>query len=388
MRITFVTSSLGCGGVERVLCSLSEALLQRKHSLTVVTLSTREADFFTLPEGVERVALNLIADVRAPTLLLRAGNMVRRLRALRRAILSTRPDVVRSVLQHVNVMTLLALAGTRCPVVVSEHLDPTMISCGSPWDELRRITYRRAAKLVSVSHGIDEYFAWLPPARRVVIYNPLPNMEQPDDTLDTPPILNDGTNWVMTMGRLSREKGFDLLLPAFAGVAEKNPGWRLMILGEGEQRPELERLTESLGLRDRVLLPGRIKNPFPVLKQAKLFVLPSRHEGFGNALIEAMACGVPVIATDCPSGPREIVRDGENGVLVAAEDVGALAAALERLMADDAERARLAVRGAEAVKRFEIERIIETWEELLHQVVNNQKRGYAKQRFKAERSGL
>jgi len=199
MRITFVSDSLGCGGAERVICSLSGALLRRKHSLAVVTLSKREADFFLLPQGVTRVALNLIADTRSPTLLLRTLATVRRLRALRRAILSTLPDVVISSLQHINVLTLLALAGVRCPVVVSEHLDPTMISCGRPWDELRRITYRRAAKLVSVSHGIDQHFAWLSPARRVVIYNSLPIVKQSDDSGDVPDIFNDEANWALSM---------------------------------------------------------------------------------------------------------------------------------------------------------------------------------------------
>jgi GalNAc-alpha-(1->4)-GalNAc-alpha-(1->3)-diNAcBac-PP-undecaprenol alpha-1,4-N-acetyl-D-galactosaminyltransferase len=370
MRITFVSNSLSCGGAERVVCSLSEALLRRKHSISVVTLSNLETDFFALPNEVTRVALNLIADVRAPTLILRARDAARRLRSMRRTFLSTRPDVVISSLQHVNVLTLLALAGTPCPVVVSEHSDPTMMSCGRPWDELRRITYGRTAKLVSVSRGVDQHFSWLPQSRRIVISNPLPIVNHPDNPADVPAILNEDGNWVMTMGRLSREKGFDVLLSAFARVAENNPSWRLMILGEGDQRPELERLTKSLGLRDRVALPGSIRNPFPVLKQAKLFVLPSRHEGFANVLIEAMACGVPVVASDCPSGPSEIVRDGKNGVLVPSEDVTAMAAALARLMADEGERARLALCGAETVKRYDIEDTVNIWEKMLFQITS------------------
>ena len=368
MRVTFVSGGLGCGGAERVVCTLSAALVRRGHSPAVVTLSNKEADFFPLPKGINRVALDLIADVRPPGMAGRLRATAGRLRALRRAILGTGPDVVVSSLQHVNVLTLLALAGTRCPVVVTEHNDPTQISCGRPWDELRRLTYGRAARLVSVSRGVDQHFAWLPPAQRTVIYNPLPIIEPPDEAADLPAILNDDADWVMAMGRLSRQKGFDLLLTAFAKVAAKNPGWRLMILGEGEQRPELERLIESLGLRDRVALPGRIKNPFPVLRRAKLFALPSRHEGFGNALIEAMGCGVAVVAADCPSGPGEIVRGGESGVLVPAGDAGALAGALGRLMADPAERARLAGNGGRARELFGAGRITGAWEELLRQV--------------------
>ncbi len=138
-----------------------------------------------------------------------------------------------------------------------------------------------------------------------------------------------------------------------------------MILGEGDQRSELERLIESLGLHNYVSLQRPLRNPFAVLKKAKLFVLPSRHEGFANVLIEAMACGLPVISTNCPSGPSEIVHHEKDGLLIPAGDVTALAAALERLMADDAERNRLALCGVAAVKRFDVENIVNTWEKML-----------------------
>jgi glycosyltransferase involved in cell wall biosynthesis len=293
----------------------------------------------------------------------------RRLRALRRTIPATRPDVVVSSLQHVNVLTLLALTGKAMPVVVVEQNNPSMLSLGMPWNWLRRVTYPRAARLVSVSQGVDRYFDWLRPAQRTVIHNPLtPDYENAGGS-PLPVGVRPGRKLLVAMGRLTHVKGFDLLLAAFAGVAEKHQDWDLVIIGEGELRSKLEAQREQLGLSQRVLLPGQLTNPFPLLRRAQLFVLPSRSEGFPNVLIEAMACGVPVIATDCQSGPREIVRDGENGVLVAAEDVGALAAALERLMADDAERARLSGNPDEVQELFGIKKITEVWEQLLQQVL-------------------
>jgi glycosyltransferase involved in cell wall biosynthesis len=143
----------------------------------------------------------------------------------------------------------------------------------------------------------------------------------------------------------------------------------LTILGEGELRTELESLRNSLGLSERVHLPGVVKNPYEVLLQADIFVMSSRFEGFGNVLIEAMACGVPVISTDCPSGPNEIIRDGVDGILVPNQDVDALAAAMDRLMSDEKERKRLSVGGIEAVERFSLEKIMGMWEKLLAQVV-------------------
>src|SRR5262249_38216695 len=131
---------------------------------------------------------------------------------------------------------------------------------------------------------------------------------------------------IMAMGRLVHQKGFDLLLKAFSMVAAKHPEWSLAVLGEGPLRADLEAQTEELQLAGRVRWAGRIEDPFPTLCTADLFAFPSRFEGFGLALAEAMACGLPVVSFDCPEGPGEIIRHGVDGVLVPPEDVDALAA--------------------------------------------------------------
>jgi glycosyltransferase involved in cell wall biosynthesis len=168
---------------------------------------------------------------------------------------------------------------------------------------------------------------------------------------------------IVAMGRMRHQKGFDLLLKAFASCS--NPEWRLVIFGEGQERKGFELLIRELGLEGKVFMPGVVKDSMSLLKQADLFVMSSRFEGFPNALLEAMACGLPVISFDCPSGPGEIIRNGVDGLLVAPEDVNAMADAMKRLMADGEERKRLGTRAIEVLDRFGIEKVMKKWEELL-----------------------
>ncbi|WP_309730543.1 glycosyltransferase, partial [Chamaesiphon sp. OTE_75_metabat_556] len=172
-------------------------------------------------------------------------------------------------------------------------------------------------------------------------------------------------------------KGFDLLLKAFHQIHDRHPDWQLTILGEGEIRAELEDLRSQLQLTDRVHLPGAVHNVPDYLHQAALFVLPSRVEGFPMALCEAMVAGLPVLAADCLSGPRDIIEDGVNGLLVATENVEALAAGLDALMSDPAKRQQLAQAAAQILDRFGLERVMAMWSQEIEKVVDRvSKRSY------------
>lgn len=370
-KILLVLPSLTGGGAERVAVLLTHGWLSRGHHVSVVTVYGRDHDFFELPRRVERVALDL-GRIRSSWVQKITGNW-QRIRALRKAIRQTRPDVVISFIHQTNVLTLLASRGLGIPVVVTEHIDPARERLPWRWELLRRLFYRGAFQLVSVSEAIDAKFAWLPPQRRSVIYNPISLAEiraQQSEPMNLP-----WPHTLIAVGRLMPQKGFDLLLPAFAALAAEFPDWGLVILGEGSERPHLEAVVEDLNLRGRVRLPGLLHQPYAALKQADLFVLSSRHEGFGNALVEAMACGLPVISTDCWAISPGIVQDGVDGLLVPAEDVPALTAALRTLMSDPARRQQLGQAAAETAKRYDLESIMRCWQPLLESLGPGNKQG-------------
>jgi glycosyltransferase involved in cell wall biosynthesis len=170
---------------------------------------------------------------------------------------------------------------------------------------------------------------------------------------------------LVAVGRLVHQKGFDLLLPAFAETAVRLPDWRLVIWGEGPERARLEALRDQLGLGARVDLPGLTARPGQWTEDAGLFVLSSRFESFGNVITEAMASAMPVVAFDCPWGPGEILRDQVDGVLVLPGDVGALAAALDELLGDPARRAALGAAARAGARRFDRARVMAEWQDAI-----------------------
>ena len=175
---------------------------------------------------------------------------------------------------------------------------------------------------------------------------------------------------IMGLGRLGPEKGFDVLIRAFARIAISRPGARLVIWGEGDERAALEDLCRREGVADQVALPGTTRAPEEELLAATLFVLSSRKEGLPMALIEAMALGCAVIASDCEHGPADVIQHGVDGLLVPPDDVDALAAAMQELLDDDARRLALAERAAGVRERFTIEAVSARWEALFREAMH------------------
>jgi glycosyltransferase involved in cell wall biosynthesis len=356
MRIALVISSLSAGGAERVMSRMATYWARHGHDVTLVTLDGAETDHFRIDPAVRRVPLGLLS--RSASVWESAVTNLRRLHRLRREVKRTKPDVIVSFIEKMNILTLLATIGCRVPVVVSERTDPSRHYIGWLIELLRRGTYRRAAALVVQTETVAGWARTVVGASRIhVIPNPVanasPRMTRPrSDRL------------VLGVGRLVGVKGFDLLIRAFAACAARHPEWSLRIVGEGPERRYLAHLGNELGLNGRLQLPGRMEVS-TVLPQGDLFVLSSQYEGFPNALLEAMAVGLPVISFDCPSGPRHIVRHRIDGLLVPPDDINALTAALDELMSNDKIRRELGRRAREVQVRFAEDSIMTRWDELL-----------------------
>ncbi len=297
---------------------------------------------------------------------------------LRRAIRAERPDVLFATMVDANILAAAATVGlSRRPALVLRETNPhrSRDDLGILRRRAIRWAYLRADRVVALSTGVGRELVedyGLDPAKVTTIHNPV-DVEafaaQAEAARRSAPPWGDwaaGGAVLIGAGRLTRQKGFDLLLRALARIGDRTV--RLVLLGDGPERTALEALVAELGLGARVSLPGFVDDPAAWLAHADLFVLSSRWEGFGHAIVEAMACGLPVLATDCPHGPAEIITDGLDGRLVSPDDPSALAEGITALLAAPAERSRLAVAGARTTKRFACHRIAEEYAALLSEV--------------------
>jgi len=367
MRILMLVSSMHAGGAERVAATLVSAWAERGDAVTLTpTYSSKGTCFYPLSDKVELAWLADIAGTRA------SGGWAafKRLMALRKHIRDTKPDVVVSFLTNVNVAAILATRGLGVPLIVCERTNPVAeTTTGSVWRKLRRLLYPRADMVtVQAEDTAGPFSRQVPGIKRLaVIPNPLPA-----PLLDAPRVQQreDGSpRELLAMGRLVPDKQFHLLIDVFAQLAPLNPDWNLRIWGDGPERGALEQQVSRLRLQSRISLPGRTEAPWEELARGQAFVLSSLVEGFPNVLLEAMSLGLPCVAFDCPSGPREMTRDGQDALLVPAGDRVALTDALHRLMSDASLRQQMGTRGSAAVRhRYALASVLTEWDELFEAV--------------------
>jgi GalNAc-alpha-(1->4)-GalNAc-alpha-(1->3)-diNAcBac-PP-undecaprenol alpha-1,4-N-acetyl-D-galactosaminyltransferase len=365
MKIALIIPTLNGGGAERVMSTMANYWESKGHEVVLITHDSEKKDFYPLNPGITRYGFDISKPPRHIRDTIRHN--IQRITLPRRVITRIRPDVVISFTNRTNIQTLAALLGTVFPVIVSERNNPIEQPLPVLWEILRRMFYHKASAVVVQTESARKWAGGFVSAHRVyTIANPFSS--EGNSSGEILPALK-GKSIICSMGRLVPSKGFDLLIRSFHIASQDNPDWILLILGEGEDRERLERITKEIGIGDRVFMPGRVRNTHDYLKSSKIFVLSSKHEGFPNALIEAMSLGMPVISTDCPFGPSEIIHDGIDGMLVPKENIHELSLALKHLMDNEAERIRFGEKARETSRRFKMEVIMDKWEKLISHVI-------------------
>jgi len=352
-KIMLIVPSLVRGGVERVVSILSKELSKYFEVYVIIYHGPVEYE-------IEEKLINL--ETPTGSFLRKIKNTFYRVVKLKRLIKKISPDYIVSFMG--NLQPILTFE----PVIVSIHNNPDFF----PLDEkfLLKTVYKfsNVKKIVTCSSAIEKKLIINYGLKNVkTIYNPIDLKLVKQKLFAQKPFEFD---YILAVGRLSKEKGFDILIKSFAKSDLKNMV-KLVILGEGKERKNLEKLIIKLGLKSQVLLFGKVDNPFIYMKYAKFFVLSSRYEGLPMVLLEALACGTPVITSDCETGPTDIVENEENGLLVPVGDENALKVAMEKLFYDTGLYKRLKTNIQRSIKKFSIKNIVKDWINLFQEICNS-----------------
>jgi len=361
LRVSLFMPNLAGGGAERAMLNLADGLSQRYATELVLV----KAEGAYLEEAIKKGI---------PLVDLKSSKPRYSLLAFARYVKEKRPHVVISALEAPSVFAALVkkLMGGAYKLIITEHSTPSRHYPQQKRLLLRtfpfwaRFSYDWADRLVAVSTGVarDAIRTYqLNPKKVATIYNPVitPSFWAQKDSPATHPFYGTGEPVLLAAGRLSPEKDFSSLLKAFREVLSQRKA-RLIIFGEGPERTNLEELASSLGIEKYVSFPGFIKNLPAHMARASLFILSSRWEGLPTVLIEALAVGTPVVSTDCPSGPREILEDGKWGKLVPVGDIEALAQAILEQLENPI------FPSEKAWRRFTLEEISKKWFSLIEEL--------------------
>jgi len=371
IRVLFVINSLAGGGAERVLVHILENLDRSQFDISLCTFSS-QVDY-NIPSDIKYFSFNKRNYFDLLSIIYKLKNIFQ----------FEKYDVVVSFLTYTNIFVTISwlLSGKKIPLVISERCNPI--------DNLKNQRYSRiklklisklypfANVVITVSEGVKKSLLScfkIPTTKLKVIYNPV-NIKKIDilrreKITEEAVFKNDNKPIIISCGRLTKQKNYPSLIKAIKILKDTGIKANLIILGKGEEEKRLKKLVKDLNLEKEVRFLGFKKNPYKYISRATIFVLSSKYEGFPNVLLEAMACEVPVISTDCHYGPSEIIEHGKNGFLVPVNDEYALAEKIKILLKEPTLRRNFAIEGRKTVeKKFDLKRIIKQWEDLITHIV-------------------
>ena len=356
--LLFYINSIHGGGAERVIIQLAHDFAKAGYRAILVTSFVDEGKEYAVPENVERLS---IEDVEIKQSRLKKN--ISRISALRKIIKREKPVAVISFMAEPNFRAVIATRGLKTKLIVSVRNDPNREYDGRLGRFIGRHILMHADGCVFQTEDAKQWFSRKLQAKSQVIMN--------DVKEEFFRVERKNPHNIVSVGRLSEQKNHSLLIRAFAKIADKYPEEKLLIYGTGTLKDELNQQIETFDLKERVILMGSTQDVPSVLASAKIFSLSSDYEGMPNCLMEALAAGVPSISTDCPcGGPRALIKDGEDGLLIPVGDEDAMAQALDRLLADFGYSESLGRKAKENAKKFHPDKIFKEWKDYVEQVIN------------------
>lgn len=359
MRIALMIASLTKGGAERVMVNLADYFADYGHEVILVTQYIKENEY-PLNQKVKRIICELSEEELTDR---RVTNFKRRFTKLRNIWKVNKPDVILSFIGKNNIMTILTSRFLDIPVAVSVRAEPGEEYPGMIMRLLARNLFKMADKVILQTKQCFDFFPEAVQRKAVILKNPV------SEHFFRERFTGERDKVIVAVGRVDENKNHEMLIRAFAGIADEFPDYKVVIYGEGDCRSKLLDLVQELGLSGRILLPGSIENVSEAIYKTRVFVLTSNSEGSPNTLIEAMAMGLTVISTDCPcGGPAELILDNINGILTPVGDVEKLQVNLQKVLNDLQFADNLGEKAKETSDIFRRDKVCKEWESILSEI--------------------
>lgn len=359
MKITFIIYSLGVGGAERAITGLANTMCD-DHEISIITL-IKSTSFYELDPKIQQFHC-FNNKITKTNFLLSVKNGLFRVHRLISLLKSVRPEVVVSFMHTSNIYAIWATKLLQIPCIISERANHAIDKISISHKIVRNLSYPFCSKLIVQTNGNKSYYSKVLNIRKIEI---IPNAIS--SQLSKRRLGLDASKrelMILNVGTFKNGKAQDLLIRAFAGLSENN--WRLVFLGDGANLSDYKKLAEKLGVSKRIHFEGSVKNIAHFYNNAGMFVFTSEHEGFPNALLEALYFGIPAISTNCDFGPSELITNGENGFLIPVGDLKGLVEKMEVLMMDWKLRQILSENAIKSTKNYEMEHISKMWFDVIY----------------------
>lgn len=367
MKVLFCIDSLTKGGAERVICNLSNYLIEH-NDVSIVTLNTCTPEYL-IDKKIELASLEnnktIIYENEKNNVIKKVLLMMKRIRLMKKQIKKINPDIIISFLPYTSFITLLANKKLNKKVIVSVRNDPKIEYESKIYNFLMKKLYPKANGFVFQTKDAKKYFDEIFDFDYEIIPNPI----NPDFVCK--PFNGKRKMEIVNVGRLYHQKNQKLLIEAFSKIADKYPNYKLIIYGEGIERNNLQHQINELNLTNKVILYGNVSDIKEKIYESSLFVLSSNFEGMPNALMEAMALGLPVISTDCPcGGPKFLIKNNESGILVPINDVEKMANAMDKILSDNKLAKKISKNANKIGEQLSPNIINKKWEEYILKILN------------------